>query len=183
MFTCTVDGRSIILTFQQANLSCLMNLVCQDTDAQITLPLCQLLCRLIALPSHREAIARWTPPAPPSPGPSTLQNLRPTTATSPPFIVTHLVTTIYSATASPSYRKTHAKLLEAVLDLLAAVIKGQPDIAILTRRWHSEIGIDSSDHLREATGVVDCLVILLAPGPTAIRIASANWSVNRTMDC
>jgi hypothetical protein len=152
-----------------------MNIIRRNTDTQVVLPLYQLLCRLIALPSHREALARWNPPVNPTPGPSTLQNLRPTTLTSPPFIVTHLVSTIYTSTASPSYRKTHAKLLEATLDLLAAVIKGQPDLSVLTRRWHPDHDGHVSSHMVEETGMVDWLVILLSPGPTAVRIAAANW--------
>ena len=152
-----------------------MNIIRQSSDTQVTLPLYQLLCRLIALPSHREALARWTPPSSPTPGPSTLHNLRPTSDTIPPFIVTHLVSTIHTATASASYRKTHAKLLEAVLDLLAAVIKGQPDIAVLTRRWSAAAENGVASYSREGTGVAEWLVVLLAPGPTAVRIASANW--------
>lgn len=162
------------LTPQQGNLSCIMNLIYRHHDPQIVLPLYQLLSRLIALPSHREALTRWQPPRAPVSPSSTLHNLRPDLASHTPYILTHLLTTTSIACTAPAGRKVNAKLLEASLDLLAAVIKGQPNLAAVVRRWNIDDDV-FFDAENQESSFVDSLVEMLTAGPTPVRIAAANW--------
>lgn len=148
-----------------------MTLIHQNDDPQILLPLYQLLSRLIALPSHREALARWIPPTSSSSSSSTGSS-----STSPkPFILTHLLDTISIAHGAPGGRKANGKILEAALDLLAAVVKGRPLFAQFARRYNPD-GEECEDE-RDGSGIVTCLMDILVSSPKAVRIASANWLV------
>jgi hypothetical protein len=151
-----------------------MTMIYRNRDTQILLPIYQLFARLVALPSHREALARWIPPSASSSGPSTILSLRTETPLRP-FILTHLLTTISAANGAPADRKLHGKLLEAALDLLAAVVKGQPAFAQIVRKWNSE-GEELEDDM-EGSGSVSWLMDLLLVGPIPVRIAAANWCV------
>jgi hypothetical protein len=106
--------------------------------------------------------------------PSTLYNLRPDPASYTPYILTHLLTTTSIACTAPTGRQVNAKLLEASLDLLAAVIKGQPSLAAVVRRWNIDDDVFFDAENQEAS-FVDSLVEMLAAGPTSVRIAAANW--------
>ena len=147
------------LTKQSSNLDTLLSLLTLHPNRQILLPLYQLLARLVALPRHREALARWTPVTKTEssqPGPSFLRLSDQTgplfstpvraSTTHPssqvPFILDHLLVTITvsssdflgSSSSHVSQRPNH-KLLEATFDLLAALIKGQPSLASMVRSW------------------------------------------------
>lgn len=163
-----------------------MLLIQQYPDNQVLLPLYQLFSRLIALPSHREALLRWRPPSAyssnSSAGPSILRlNVAATAPTNTPYILDHLLTTISLSHASPS-RRANTKLLEASLDLLAALVKGQSALSTNIRLWTSDLGdvlredeVDQNDF--PLPRFISILVDMLLQSPTPVRIASANWYV------
>jgi hypothetical protein len=105
-----------------------------------------------------------------------LYNLRPDPASYTPYILTHLLTTTSIACTTPAGRKVNAKLLEASLDLLAAVIKGQPNLAAVVRRWNIDDDV-FFDAENQESSFVDALVDMLTAGPTSVRTAAANWHV------
>jgi hypothetical protein len=206
------------LVFQPGNLDTLLTLLALHPSPQILLPLYQLLARLIALPSHREALAAWSPPAVSArptadsswiePGPSALRLSSSTGETAPlptsalsqapqppagmPWVLNQLLDNISSSSSSVSgqtlgARKQNPKLLEAALDLLTALVKGQPTLAATVRAWsvggnkegedvvmESVISIDDKERLA-LPGIVGDLVDLLSSGPTSARIAAASW--------
>lgn len=151
------------------------------SDTQTNLPLYQLLARLVVLPSHREALARWRPGSAIA-GPSRSPDL--------PFIVSHLLVTIDdTSSVSPASRKANSKLLESGLDLLATLTKGEAATAAAIRNWTTpdldpassvhdldvEMEAIQIDRGRAAPGFMGVLVDLLFAGPAPVRIAAANW--------
>lgn len=142
------------IVFEPANRTALLSLIDVHPDNNhILLPLYQLLARLIALPSHREAFA----PA------------------SEPFVIHHLLETLCDCWSRG--RRPQPRLLEAALDLLAALVKGQPNIATVVREWDVS-GVLDPDDTAAATGVIGLLVQLLETGPPGVRIAVANCLTN-----
>jgi len=197
------------------NLNALLSLCTIHPDPHVLLPLFRILSRLVSLPSHREALASWAPANPTHmptirfeddwsrPGPSALKlsdesgnPLRTSSNTlaslpAVPFVLDYLLRTI--TLSSPAYAdrsstlncRLNPKLLEASLDLLAALVKGQPRLAAAVRSWslepRDEIPYDSAtDDLDEqerssSPQFVGLSVDMLLTGPTAVRIAVASW--------
>ncbi len=192
-------------------MNTLLSLLTLQPTAQTLLPLYQLFARLVALPSHREALAQWTPSTPIrsiplihletdcfQAGPSalkvsdengaTLSTMKRAQVCEIPFILDHLLNTITLSSpdflGSSANRKQNAKLLEAALELLAALVKGQPTLAVIVRTWTSDSardegcemilddGDEKSANLPEFVGLS---VDILLSGPTAVRIAAASW--------
>ena len=160
------------------------------------MPLYQLFSRLVALPHHRDALAHWSLSGggPSQTGPSMLRLFDETGAPlsrahhcNVPFIIDHLLRTISLSTpefytSNLADRKPNSKLLEAALDLLAALVQGQPELATAVRSWTSESmpsqpaeEADTGEvrsHLPEFIGLSMDMLLL---GPTTVRIAAANW--------
>ncbi|KAK4689772.1 armadillo repeat-containing protein 8, partial [Tremellales sp. Uapishka_1] len=153
------------MLFERNNLTTLLTLLCTQTSPQILLPLYQLFAHLISLPSHRLLLAQWRP------SPSSALGLSdpPSSTQNEPFILAHLLNSISRATTS----RPNLKLLEAALDLLAALVKGQPDLAALIRSWNAE-----DDRVGENSEFMSGLVDMLMVGPTNVRIASASCLTN-----
>ncbi|WWD22052.1 hypothetical protein CI109_106540 [Kwoniella shandongensis] len=204
--------RSLGLIFEPTNLTTLLSILQTCPETQNLLPLYQLFSRLVALPSHRQALASWQPPseigsASNEPGPSALKlsdipSAAPASsvqrATEMPFIIYHLVSTIIliNPETGSSYgggnRRQNPKLVEAALDLLAALIKGQPNIAAAIRSWSSssssawgEGGIGDDVEFGEGEGdvlitreFISRLVSMLLLCPTGVRIAAASCLTN-----
>lgn len=64
-------------------------------------------------------------------------------------------------------------MLEATLDLLAALLKGQPDLAAVVRDWPVAGGSEGIDESEE--GFVGELRGLMGGASTPVRIAAASW--------
>ncbi|RSH90252.1 hypothetical protein EHS25_001586 [Saitozyma podzolica] len=112
-----------------------------------------------------------------------------------PWVLNQLLDNISSSSSSVSgqtlgARKQNPKLLEAALDLLTALVKGQPTLAATVRAWsvggnkegedvvmESVISIDDKERLA-LPGIVGDLVDLLSSGPTSARIAAASCLTN-----
>lgn len=153
-----------------------MSLLSGRASSQVQLPLYQLLARLVVLSSHRETLVSWSP----------------TTgggSASPPFIISHLVTQIAGTLphGTVSTKRPNPKVLEAALDLLAAIVRDQPKLAATIRSWphganepESPVAIevavqeDTADRLPGITGE---LMDLLSNSQIAVRIAAAHWCV------
>ncbi|WRT65023.1 uncharacterized protein IL334_001964 [Kwoniella shivajii] len=176
-------SRTLSSIFEPDNLSTLLSLLETHPDPQFLLPLYQLFSRLIALPSHREALAVFVPT--PDPGPSASKSTSQSSSSVIPFIINHLLSTILSLTPSPgtyySTRKPNPKLIEAALDLLAALIKGQSSLSSAVRSWSAYEDLDDimedEDDIRkyEFVGVLTGLVL---SGHTNVRIAAASCLTN-----
>lgn len=145
---------ALSIAFEPANRAALLNLIdYYPENNQILLPLYQLLARLIALPSHREAFA---------PG-------------ADPYVVFHLLATLCDCW-SPG-RRPQPRVLEAALDLLAALVKGQPNIAAMIRGYDVSEMLEG-DGVGPGEDVIGLLVQLLETGPPGVRIAVANCLTN-----
>lgn len=155
-------------------MTTLLFLLDYTTNLQILLPLYQLLARLIALPSHREALARWRPPSSDiAPGPSYSS-----TNASPqlPYILEHLLESVSPPASDLNTTRRHPKLLEAALDLLAALVKGTPELAGMIMNWSSASGsVKQDEEDGTSQGAVSQLITLMAGAPTGVRIAAASW--------
>ncbi|TXT11159.1 hypothetical protein VHUM_01910 [Vanrija humicola] len=149
---------ALVLVFEPHNYTAILSLLDACPDPVVLLPLYQLLARLIQLPSHREALGLHSAPG--------------AEADAPPFLTSHLLETI--ANWFVPGRKPNAKLLEAALDLLGALVKGQPRVAAYIREWSatSPIAAGTDD---EPTPFPDVAVFvqLLETGPPGVRIAVA----------
>jgi hypothetical protein len=109
-----------------------------------------------------------------------------------PWVLNHLLTNISTSailSSAPGPRRQNPKLLEAALDLLAVLVKGQPDLAGMVRSW-SSFERESEDTMMESVSmsgeekdrtplpvIIGEVVDLLVSGPTTVRIAAASWSV------
>ena len=199
------------LMIQPSNLSTLLSVLQSQTSPQVLVPIYQLLSRLVVLPSHREALAKWSPTSSDNgsslAGPSTSRatesgaSLFPLTSTPPvslPYILRHLVDMIYYP--GSVVRRSTPKAVEAALDLLAALVKGQPALAGMIRSWTSKSAdkvvfestrsptsplpsLYSPSPDREAR-VPEFFVLLqdlLSTSSTSVRIAAASWYVYPSM--
>jgi hypothetical protein len=98
------------------------------------------------------------------------------------FILLHLLDgisprpSVGPLSAGPGAARRNPKLLEANIDLLAALIKGQPDLAVEVRRW-PRIALPPVAVIDEgeADGFVAEMLLLLKGSSTAVRIAIASW--------
>ncbi|WWC67683.1 uncharacterized protein I206_101595 [Kwoniella pini CBS 10737] len=166
--------------FEAENLVTLLSLLETHSDPQILLPLYQLFSRLVALPSHRLALVRWSPNIN-EPGPSSASV--PSLLAPIPFIIDHLMNSISALTPSSgnyyTTRKPNTKLIEASLDLLAALIKGQPSLSIAIRAWTFYEDEESmNDDESPKSEFVGILTGLVGSGPTNVRIAAASCLTN-----
>jgi hypothetical protein len=180
---------------QKDDLNTLLSLLVSSSNPQILLPIYQILSRLIVLPSHRDILARFVPSASSSGLASTLsgfgnpfpQQAAPSSSDytnrsqlhQPPYILEHLLNTI--SPSSDSTRR-NPKILQATLEVLAALVKGRPDLATMVRQWpESRISASFPQGAgimeEETSGVVRELLQLLKTAPTAVRIAAASWYV------
>lgn len=199
-----VPERRSHLTLQFMNLSTLLSVLQTHDHPQIVLPIYQLLSRLVVLPSHREALARWETSHGDidnaRAGPSGLRLIDPAGSmlfpipsppkSGSPFILQHLVDIVVHSTS----RKVTPKALEAALELLAALVKGQHALAGTVRSWmsdgHNEEYFDSVmppgspfPGLRSPTfekeprlpEMFTLLLDLMATSGTSVRIAAASW--------
>ncbi|ORY26906.1 armadillo-type protein, partial [Naematelia encephala] len=154
--------RALGIILEPESLDTLLGLL-KSSNPQILLPIYQAYARLIALPSHREALASWRPGAN-DPGPSTGGG----SYHDPPYIIVHLLAVIAEPERSP-------KLLEAALELLAALVKGQPELAAIARSW----AVDDDDPRSDMVpGLLGVLVDMLSISPAGIPIGAASCLTN-----
>lgn len=161
---------------QPANLSALLSLLDFATPPQIATPLYQIFARLISQPSHRQILAAWKPAPndkPELPGRYGVQ--RPST-----YILDHLEVVIKQT--------PNSKMLEAALDLLAAIVKDEGALAgdfcffckddsdlAAQRNNKSTIGQIGRASAALHGSNVKMLLPLLESGQTPVRIAVAAW--------
>ncbi|WVW78739.1 hypothetical protein I302_100699 [Kwoniella bestiolae CBS 10118] len=165
-------SKALSLIFEPHNLSSLLSLLDTCSDPSILLPLYQLLSRLVALPSHRTALLSFSPLSSPSSS----------SAIELPLVVQHLVNTVLWSTPSSGKgnyyptRKPNSKLIEASLDLLAALVKGQPSLSIAIRSWNAYEDIqEDGSRKSELIGILEGLS---SNGPANTRIAAASCLTN-----
>lgn len=152
---------ALSLVFGPANRIALLSFITECEEASVLLPLFQLLARLIVLPSQRETVALYPT------GDGSFQ----------PFVI-HRLQEIIMDWWSPGSRP-NPKLLEAALDLLSALVKGQPDIATVARQWpETDMDDTSDDGSPDPDKFTLVLVQLLETGPTGARIAVAGCLTN-----
>lgn len=153
-------ANALVLVFEEPNRHALLSLITLYPEPAVLLPLYQLLARVIALPSHRE-----------------LLGIEATRGRSDrcPFLLEHLLETI---TEWHDHR-TNPKLLEAALDLVAALVKGQPVIARHIRSYNApdDDGRDSESGAG-APEVISVLTQLMETGTSSVRIAVASCLTN-----
>ncbi|WWC87229.1 uncharacterized protein L201_002117 [Kwoniella dendrophila CBS 6074] len=190
---------ALSLVFEPTNLSTLLSILENYSDPQILLPLYQLLSRLIALARHRIALINWSPEMVNSysssdPGPSSISmKISESQSTGRiPFIISHLLDTILYSTPlsggnSYSTRKPNTKLIEASLDLLAALVKGQSSLSNSIRSlniYDEGINNDDRDSMEiddnqsNKSDLTSILTDLVMTGPTSVRIAAASCLTN-----
>lgn len=152
-------ANALVLVFEDANRHALLSLITLYPDSAVVLPLYQLLARVIALPSHRELLGlggrRGGAPC--------------------PFLLEHLLETI----TEWHEHRTNPKLLEAALELVAALVKGQPAIARHIRSYNvpDDDGHDSESGAA-APEVIAVLTQLMETGTSSVRIAVASCLTN-----
>ncbi|WVQ84004.1 hypothetical protein IAT38_006149 [Cryptococcus sp. DSM 104549] len=112
-----------------------------------------------------------------------------------PFIIDHLLSTVVLANPESSGpgRRQSPKLVEGALDLLTALIKGQPGVASVVRNWTSSYHNPPDDEGEDGDMDVDGpdgesqpgrqvfiskLTDMLAMGPASVRIAAASCLTN-----
>jgi hypothetical protein len=88
-----------------------------------------------------------------------------------------------SGSAGNVYGRRNPKLLEAALELLAAMVKGEADLAARVRDWaslsgrssvlESEAVIEEED--KQIPGFLGDLVQMMTSSGTGVRIAAASW--------
>jgi hypothetical protein len=162
---------ALALVFEPENRRALLALIETHPQPVVLLPLYQLLARLIVLPHHREMFAG-------SPVGSSYGGGN----AGEPRLVPALIETVWNWCMSE--HRPNPRLLEAALDLLAALVKGQPAIARAIRdcvgddtHSHSYDGdVDMSD--TRPPDMVQLLVQLLETGPPGVRIAVASCLTN-----
>jgi hypothetical protein len=171
------------------NLTVLMALVETQSHPNIMLPLYQLLARLNASPRHSETLASWKSDNINRAGSSghasgsSAQDEFPIESHVAPssFIIEHLLSIISSNHAG---KRQNSKLLEAAIDLLASLVKGQPKLARDILSWSSHSRAESSESAMplspgilppKTPEIIDILLELLNSGPTPVRIAAAGW--------
>lgn len=156
-----------------------MSLLSTSPSPQIALPLYQIFARLISQPSHRRFLAAWKPA--PSDDPTISRSdgrLVPTT-----YLLAHLAEVITNP-------KVNSKVLEAALDLLAALVKDEGSLAgdlcfyckddsdLKALRSRTSTPEDFSRASAALHGNnVGKLVHLFETGPTPVQIAAAGWYV------
>lgn len=148
------------LVFEQTNRLALVSLIDEYEEVTVLLPLYQLLARLVVLPAQRETLGLY------STGDGTLQ----------PHLVHHLLETIMDWWTPR--RRPNPKLLEAALDLLSALVKGQPQVAAIVREWLAPMSVSVDDGTLALPDVISVMVQLLETGPTGARIAVAGCLTN-----
>jgi hypothetical protein len=102
-------------------------------------------------------------------------------------MLAHVMTTISEASGNgsgPSHGRRNPKLLEAALELLAAMVKGEAELAARVRDWPSTSGrsilLDSAtltgdEEENSIPGFLGDLVQMISASGTAVRIAAASW--------
>ncbi|OXG88902.1 hypothetical protein C345_02493 [Cryptococcus neoformans A2-102-5] len=124
---------ALTIVFEPGNLSILLSLL-SSSNHQIVLPLYQLFSRLVALPSNLQALVSWISPEQPIAPPlqSSEVDLHPWSTF---FILRHLLINIIKPDNEVFDRHSRPKLVEAYLDLLGAVAKGDSGICGEIRQW------------------------------------------------
>lgn len=77
--------------------------------------------------------------------------------------------------------RRNPRILEAALDLLAALVKGQADLASIMRSWKVDpaqepkvTGFKGEEDI-SIPGFLGDLVDMMSSGSTGVRIAAASW--------
>ncbi|GMK56304.1 hypothetical protein CspeluHIS016_0301440 [Cutaneotrichosporon spelunceum] len=155
-----VDANTALgLVFEPENRVALLALIEAQPEPNVLLPIYQLLARLTQRSSHRAALGLHGADG----------------EEVPASLVDHLLETMIDW-RSPGQRP-NPKLLEAALDLLSALVKGQPRIATYVRQWSAGINIAADDGIA-VPEVVTILGELLETGPAGVRIAVAGCLTN-----
>jgi hypothetical protein len=158
-------------------LNALLSLLSTSPSPQIALPLYQIFARLISQPSHRRLLAAWKPASsddPTSPRPD--RHPVPTT-----YLLAHLAEVVTNP-------KANSKVLEAALDLLAALVKDEGSLAgdlcfycqddSDLKAWRSTTAT-TQDISRLYAAIqgsnVGRLVHIFETGQTPVQIAAAGW--------
>jgi hypothetical protein len=161
---------------QNNNLDVIMPLL-ESENSTITLPILQLTTRLVVTTRHRAKLAQWRPPIPPSrsiPIPYILH-------LSLSFIVLHSQHIVGSLRHGP---RGDLKLLEALLEFLAAFIWDDESTTLTARRWTEFSPADSGSAVDRVLpdddgDIVPRVMRILSSSnvTTSLRIAAASWYV------
>ncbi|CAK9783454.1 ARM repeat-containing protein [Cutaneotrichosporon oleaginosum] len=150
---------ALALVFEPENRDALLLLIEAQPEPNVLLPIYQLLARLTQRSSHRAAFGLHSADG----------------AEVPASLVDHLLETVVDW-RTPGQRP-NAKLLEAALDLLSALVKGQPRISTYVRQWSAGLDVAADDGIA-VPEVVTILGELLETGPPGVRIAVTGCLTN-----
>ncbi|WVQ97812.1 hypothetical protein IAU59_004927 [Kwoniella sp. CBS 9459] len=192
-------SEALSMVFEPTNLSTLLRLLNSHDDPQILLPLYQILSRLVVHPSHREALAQRATLASHSlfPEPSDSDDINidsPTNAGTTsyglqkhsdvvPFEISNIIYRVSARSrryASAYSEKPNPRLVEAGLDLLAALVRGHPQLAELVRTGNEPVDHEGRESVewRSDTSFGSELQEMVESGPINVRIAAASCLTN-----
>ncbi|WVF70073.1 hypothetical protein IAT40_004860 [Kwoniella sp. CBS 6097] len=192
-------NEGLTIVFEPTNLSTLLRLLNTHDDPQILLPLYQILSRLVVLPSHREALAqRATRVSLPlfyepsdgssrdseidSPaGAATSSNVR-AQFKPEPFKISNILYKVSAKSrryAGAYSEKPNPRLVEAGLDLLAALVRGHGQLAELVRVGDDLVDPEGNEvEWWSDTSFGSELQEMVESGPINVRIAAASCLTN-----
>ncbi|WVQ76763.1 hypothetical protein IAR50_006437 [Cryptococcus sp. DSM 104548] len=130
----------------------------QHHDPQISLPIFHIFTRLSGFPPHRQCILSWTTSS--SENPSSVSAMMPSTQgiehPSRSLVVGHVLSTFERQQRVESSQLIDVKLGEASLELLAALIHGEPVFANFVRNHpgFAPVTFESRDHVTESTSTL-----------------------------
>ncbi|OCF37579.1 hypothetical protein I316_00705 [Kwoniella heveanensis BCC8398] len=193
-------NEALTMVFEPTNLSTLLRLLNTQDDPQILLPVYQILSRLVVLPSHREALAQRVMPTPTlvrsfyeqseserSEMDSSMSGATTSLGTfaqsqPEPFKISNILYRISSR--SRRYEgmyseKPNPRLVEAGLDLLAALVRGHPRLADLVRTGNEPVDNEGRENeWWSDMGFGSQLQEMVESGPITVRIAAASCLTN-----
>nr|AAV98491.1 BSP2 [Cryptococcus neoformans var. neoformans] len=168
---------ALTVVFEPGNLSILLSLL-SSSNHQVVLPVYQLFSRLVALPSNLQALVSWISPEQPTASPlqSSKADLNPWSTF---FILSHLLINIIEPDNELFDRHSRPKLMEAYLDLLGAIAKGDSGICGEIRQWLPPYKGDKVNAIddRQLEVVVPHILETAKSTHRAVRLAAIGWRI------
>nr|AAV98471.1 BSP2 [Cryptococcus neoformans var. neoformans] len=168
---------ALTVVFEPGNLSILLSLL-SSSNHQVVLPVYQLFSRLVALPSNLQALVSWISPEQPTASPlqSSEADLNPWSTF---FILSHLLINIIEPDNELFDRHSRPKLMEAYLDLLGAIAKGDSGICGEIRQWLPPYKGDKVNAIddRQLEVVVPHILETAKSTHRAVRLAAIGWRI------
>ncbi|KAE8540327.1 hypothetical protein D1P53_003272 [Cryptococcus gattii VGV] len=168
---------ALTIIFEPGNLSTLLSLL-NSPNHQIVLPLYQLFSRLVALPSNLQALVSWI-----SPDQSIAPLLQESEVDMHPwstfFMLRHLLINIIKPDNELFDRHSRPKLMEAYLDLLGAIAKGDCSICGEIRQWLPPYKDDKLNTMEDyqLEVVVPQILEIAKSTHRTVRLAAIGWRI------